>query len=41
MDLAHEMENNFMKACRKIRGLEQQRKYLCGIIEDLRKEKKK
>ena len=33
LDLAHEMEKNFIKACRKIRGLEQQWKYLFGIIE--------
>ena len=41
MDLAEEMEKNFMKACRKIRGMEQQRKYLFDTIKDLRAKERK
>ena len=39
MDLAQEMEKNFMEACRKIRGMEKH--YLFGIIKGLRQDVRK
>ena len=41
MELVEEMENNYMKACRTVRGMEKQREYLFEIIKGLRSEVRK
>ena len=35
-ELIEDMERNYGRACRKLRGMEKQREYLFGVIKDLR-----